>query len=830
MWKSFRIAIKTIKTHFMRNNRILKVGSLFLAITMLSGCHFPSSSPKPDPQIFENTSDIALNSVEIQFQLALPQPTTSTEKFIVEILDEVTGLPYNSTEIELKALSNQIFITNLAAPAGSVIKYRYIKIDQTNIPEATTDGQPIAYRMLYAPRNIIVEDVLQAWQGEPSTNTTGVLRGTVIEQDSQQPIPDILICAGGKRTFTDSNGKYLLEGLSPGIHNVVFYAMDGKYRTYQQGAALQPGMTTPADVKLDRMPEVEVTFLVSQPNDALGAPIYMAGNVLQLGNTFADLNGGMSIKPKRMPVLDPIGDGTLSITLQLYAEMDLRYKFTLGDGYWNAEQHPSDGFRIRQLIVPTEDVTINHTIETWRSAGVGPITFSISIPPNTSPNDDKFIQFQTDEWTEPLPLWPLGNGQYLFILYSPITRDQPINYRFCRQAACTRASDSASLNSDRQVLPSENEQTISLTLDSWQNWSIRQKGEAIQDAYIPIKPPNYGTFVELTPEMDPSWLVQAAQGIATIEEIGADTAIFSPQWLVMPGSPYLHPQLGLTPSFDDLLSLLGAAQSQGLSTGLFPQIGPYDLIEEFWLSKHHTDAWWQEFFSTYRNFLINYANIAELSGTRVLIIGGKHLLPAFEDGSLPDGTETDVPFAFDNRWMELLAEIREVYTGEIIWATHINQQMDPLPNFVYAFDGIYISVDSPLVLDDEPSFDAIQAGFTEIIDRQIYEVYRSYMQPITLAIAYPSVQAGASGCVLVSDICFNDGLFRPEQLTDYPVNLDQQALIYNAILPVVASRNWITSVSIRGFEPTVVVHDGASSVAGKPASDVIMYWFSNMKP
>ena len=48
-----------------------------------------------------------------------------------------------------------------------------------------------------------------------------------------------------------------------------FYAIDGQYRTYQQGAKIEPGMTTTANVKLTRAPAVNITFVVNQLKDAL---------------------------------------------------------------------------------------------------------------------------------------------------------------------------------------------------------------------------------------------------------------------------------------------------------------------------------------------------------------------------------------------------------------------------------------------------------------------------------------------------------------------------------------------------------------------------------
>jgi hypothetical protein len=106
----------------------------------------------------------------------------------------------------------------------------------------------------------------------------------------------------------------------------------------------------------------------------------------------------------------------------------------------------------------------------------------------------------------------------------------------------------------------------------------------------------------------------------------------------------------------------------------------------------------------------------------------------------------------------------------------------------------------------------------------------AHSKPITLALGYPAVENAASGCALLGASCYNDGLFRSRELTPYAVNFEEQALIYNAVMPIIASREWITAVSIRGYEPTVTVHNGSSSIAAKPAMDVIQYWFTNMKP
>lgn len=810
-----------------------QIVSLLICLILLSGCHIPSTTQQLDTRSFENISDFATNPIDIVFQLELPEPISDTEIIILEIIDDVTGLPYNLQRYQLERLSDQTYQTMISIPSGSVIKYRYGKMGEAFLPEVTPDGNPIAYRLYYAPTHATVKDVLQAWQGELHASKTGVLTGRLLEQETNLPIPDIVVSAGGRRTFTDANGKYLLEGLGPGVHNVVFFAMDGKYRTYQQGALIEVGMRTSADVKLVSLPLVTITFQVTPPNDAQGAPIHLAGNILQLGNTFTDLSGSMSINPKRMPNLTQNSDGTLAVSLQLFTETDLRYKFTLGDGYWNSEQYRSGGMRLRQLIVPSEDVTINHRIESWRTAGIEPITFSVKIPPGTAPFDAKFIQFEhfnTEQWTEPIPLWPLGNNQYLYILFSPLISNQPIKYQFCRNENCDQASDTAILNLEREIIPSDNPQTVTHTLDSWQNWYPLEKNAAVLEAYIPTKPAQYKTMIELSPLMNPSWLTYAPISIKELGEMGADTIIFSPQWTVAPQSPYLRPELGTTPYYRDLTVLLSTSNSQGFDLALFPQLGPLKAIESFWLSGTQPDAWWEIFFSSYRDFLLNYAKLAQDSNVSHLIIGGKPLLPTFEGGLLPDGSDSKVPSNSDEYWLGLINDVQNTFDGDLIWATNVHISMDPLPNFIGQFDEIYISVDSPLAYGDHPSFEKIQSGFVKVIDSLIYEVYRSTQKPITLALAYPAVETAPSGCALLNEACYNDGLFFATEITPFVVDLQEQALIYNAIFPIIASRDWITSTSIRGYDPTVIIHDGASSIFGKPSFDVVQYWFTSMKP
>ena len=55
--------------------------------------------------------------------------------------------------------------------------------------------------------------------------------------------------------------------------------------------------------------------------------------------------------------------------MMLPAGADIRYKYTLGDGFWNAEHNTDGNFILRQLIVPASStpVQVQDTVQTWQA-------------------------------------------------------------------------------------------------------------------------------------------------------------------------------------------------------------------------------------------------------------------------------------------------------------------------------------------------------------------------------------------------------------------------------------------------------------------------------
>ncbi len=134
-------------------------------------------------------------------------------------------------------------------------------------------------------------------------------------------------------------------------------------------------------------------------------------------------------------------DGHYSATISLPVGAYVQYKYTLGDGFWNAEHKSTGEFVLRELIVPAQDTSIQDTVETWHAGASSPILFQATVPSTTPVSDIVYIQFNPYGWTEPIPMWPLGNNQWAYQLYSPLDMLGAFHYRYCRNGQCDSADD-----------------------------------------------------------------------------------------------------------------------------------------------------------------------------------------------------------------------------------------------------------------------------------------------------------------------------------------------------------------------------------------------------
>jgi hypothetical protein len=126
--------------------------------------------------------------------------------------------------------------------------------------------------MVDAP--LTIYDTVTAWGDQLYQAGTGKIVGSVLDITTNTPVPDILVCAGGRSSFTASDGSFIINGLPDGTHNLVAYSLDGDYLPFQQGALIKSGLTTPANIQLIPGQPVNLTFLLQVPAEYKDLPAW----------------------------------------------------------------------------------------------------------------------------------------------------------------------------------------------------------------------------------------------------------------------------------------------------------------------------------------------------------------------------------------------------------------------------------------------------------------------------------------------------------------------------------------------------------------------------
>jgi hypothetical protein len=401
-----------------------KAKTQFLLITvliLLAACS-PGSAPLSNYQLPA--------AVEVTFTVLVPQNTPPGQAVSLDVLDEITSLDLNAERHLMQGESGSGYSMKLSVPVGTVLKYRYSRQAEAPVSEASASGEAVQYRLyLVDGPGHVAFDHVAAWADLPFEQGAGQINGTLRDASSGAALSGYLVTASGVQRYSDENGAFLLQGLSEGLHNLVAYAPDGGHRTFQQGALVAAGNNTPADIHMPPSEMASVTFLLTPPADNVaGIPIRLVGNLSRLGAGSPTAGG--------FPLLQPLDDGRYGMIVELPTGVDIRYKYSLGNGFWNAEHAADASFVRRQLIIPpgTSTIEVQDQILGWTAGPSASIWFDLRGP--STEGNAAYIQFKLLDWMAPIPLWPLEEGHWAYKLYSPTNFAAPLQYRYCADALC----------------------------------------------------------------------------------------------------------------------------------------------------------------------------------------------------------------------------------------------------------------------------------------------------------------------------------------------------------------------------------------------------------
>ena len=278
-----------------------------------------------------------------------------------------------------------------------------------------------------------------------------------------------------------------------------------------------------------------------------------------------------------------------------------------------------------------------------------------------------------------------------------------------------------------------------------------------------------------------------------------------------------------------LKNAINAAQRVGLKVGLFPTAHFPSQVETWWQTAALDYPWWVSFFERYTNFILHHATVAANTNISLLILGGDWLQPALPNGFLPDGSSSHVPQDAELRWRGLIELIRQKFSGKIAWALSYPEGLKNPPPFLDMVDEIYLLWSAPLASQSGASMEELQAKADATLDQEVLPFLQQVGKPIILAIAYPSIERAATGCIaILGGGCLNYDLLDPlnPDISDLKLDLQAQANAYQAILSAINQRSWIAGFISTGYYPPAILRDKSVSIHGKPAGGVLWYWSS----
>jgi len=802
-----------------RPKQLVRLALFFIVFSFyISACSpelfFPirQTTPTPDaPPIYQ---------AEVIFRVQVPFNTPANTPIYLELLDEVTGLGLNPIRYLMEAQSANFFSIRLPFQIGTAIKYRYLLGSSPLAIENTAGEKQVRYRIYPVKGPDIVQDIVATWGGKPFSGQTGRIFGAITDQTNGKPVVDVLVSAAGLQTISAADGSFLLDGIPQGTHHLTAYSIHGSYSVFEQGAQVAPEAATQADIQLVPAPLVNVTFILSAPRPPMDiAQVRMIGNLYQLGNTFGDLNGGINTLASRAPLLSKLENGKYRIDLQLPVGFDLRYKYSLGDGFWNAE-HRDGRFFVRQLIVPAEDTVIEDTVETWSSGDSAPIAFVARTSSPLPDGEYLSIQFNPYAWLEPIPMWQNGPNEWVIVLTSPLELIGEVGYRYCLNEYCPPSENDQQASAKGTFTKSSDVQYFQ---DLIPEWPYRFSSETV------VVPPagdvvnryqHFSVGIELAPSFQPSWSAYLKDGLDQAIALNSNLLVLTPAWtLTQQNPPNILPVPGRDGLWSDWMEQVTRVSDYKVSLALYPQLSSEMSNSDWWTGAQRDLSWWYSWYDRYQTFILHHAKMAEQMNAAAMIIGGPEVAPAFPDGRLPDGSPSGTPDEAENRWREIIGEIRKVFHGEIILALPYYGDFISPPPLTPAFDQIYLLWLAPLPEIETKSHLEITAMTKYMLEKDIRPLRKNTDKPVILGVQY---------CNSTNYLCASeeDQAIGGVAATDA---IQIQENLYNATLAVVSETDWINGFVSRGYFPLAPLADKTPSVYGKPTWNLLWYWYPRLQ-
>ena len=250
-----------------------------------------------------------------------------------------------------------------------------------------------------------------------------------------------------------------------------------------------------------------------------------------------------------------------------------------------------------------------------------------------------------------------------------------------------------------------------------------------------------------------------------------------------------------------------SVKSQGYKVFVKPHIWLNQQTEGKWRSDIFptNETNWDLWKESYRHFILRYARIAEAGNAEMYCVGTELTRLSLEKPSY---------------WKKLIQEVRQVYSGKLIYAANWYEEYDNI-SFWEDLDYIGIQAYFPLSKKENPTIQEIAKGWEKHISA-IENIQKKYNRKIIFTeLGYKSTA---------------DSAISPWEWLDYmseedeAISLETQANCYQAFFDTVWKKDWFVGLYLWqmriDFEKGRGKNDLDFTPQGKPAMEIIAKRYS----
>jgi Glycoside Hydrolase Family 113 len=258
---------------------------------------------------------------------------------------------------------------------------------------------------------------------------------------------------------------------------------------------------------------------------------------------------------------------------------------------------------------------------------------------------------------------------------------------------------------------------------------------------------------------------------------------------------------GETPTDASLAALIQFAHGAGLKVMLKPHV---DILNDPGhyrgeIGPYFGEAEWAAWFASYREFILHYAGLAATAGADLFCVG----------------CELGTTAGHAAEWRGIIAEIRRVYRGPLVYADNL---VETDPEAVLWWDAVdFIGEDAYPTLSeaDDPSPEELLAGCLRFREK-LQALSAKWNKPLILTeIGFRSIRGGA----------MNPWDWQRQGAVD----LEVQARCYEATFKAAWGQSWLAGIYWWQWAPDPADGghaDSGYSPHGKPAELVLTAWYA----